>query len=340
VWAGLSTRVERASRLRSSAGMESDLVLPDTADAAGSGPDLDHLLQTGPFPAALQAAVRASDLGRDRILDRLLRGGTPISAATLSYWQSGRSRPERPASLAALAGLEVVLGVGEGALSRLLEPPRPRGRHTPVEQTAMGVVMPYGDAMQRTLDEVDMKWGSSLNWISQHDRVEIGVDGGQCGLWIRAVLCATQDGPDRCVYFHHVDEPGIPLPEVRPLRGCRLGAVHAEPEVGLKTVELLFPHALSRGEALLIEWFVSYTPPYPQDGNYDRTFRLPLREYVLEVQFTAPALPVRCVQYWAPETGEPSAEGERPLGLDEDGRAILVALDLAPGRRGMRWELG
>ena len=312
------------------------------SDTGTADPDLGLLLRTGPFNAALRAAVQASELGQDRILDRLRRLGAPISPATLSYWQSGRSRPERPASLTALTALkslEDVLGVGDGALSRLLEPPRPRGRHThAVERTALEVLWPYQDAMRRTLDKVDLRWDTSLNWISQHDRVEIGVDGGEVGLNVRSVLCATQDGPDRTVFFHHTDEPGSPLPEIRPLHGCRLGAVHTEPGVGLNAVELLFPHTLSRGEATLIEYFVSGSPPYPQDGYYERTFRLPVREYVLEVQFTAPTLPVRCVEYWASELGEASTERERVLGLDEEHRSLLVALDVGPGRRGMRWD--
>lgn len=303
--------------------------------------ELDHLLAHGPFADALRAAIRACGLSQERVLDRLRRHGASISPATLSYWQSGRSRPERPASLAALRCLESVLGLPDGGLSQLLEPPRPRGRRTQASAgTAMDVLWPYQDAMWRTLEKVDMRWSASVIRISLHDQVEIGADGGEIGLRIREVLCATEDGPDRCVTFHHIDEPGCPLPQVRALRGCRIGATHAEPETGLNAVELLFPQPLSRGEAVLIEYYLANVRPFPRDGYYERTFRWPLREYVLEAQFTAPALPVSCVQYWASESGASQLGDQRRLGVDEAHRATLVALDVAPGRRGIRWEFG
>lgn len=48
-----------------------------------------------------------------------------VSVATLSYWQTGRSRPERATSLAAI-GPEQVLGVPRGHLRRPSRLP-PRG---------------------------------------------------------------------------------------------------------------------------------------------------------------------------------------------------------------------
>ncbi|WP_113694645.1 transcriptional regulator [Amycolatopsis albispora] len=88
--------------------------------------EVRSLLETGPFAAALRAAIRARGLGLERIRYRLRDRGVPVSLATLSYWQSGRCRPERPESLAALTELEDVLDVPPGSLTRLLPPPRRR----------------------------------------------------------------------------------------------------------------------------------------------------------------------------------------------------------------------
>ncbi|MEU6645210.1 transcriptional regulator [Saccharomonospora sp. NPDC046836] len=82
--------------------------------------ELESLLATGPFAAALRAAIRARGLGLERIQYRLRSRGAPVSLATLSHWQSGRCRPERAGSLAALRCLEEVLEVPQGALMRLL----------------------------------------------------------------------------------------------------------------------------------------------------------------------------------------------------------------------------
>ena len=83
-------------------------------------PELAELLRTGPFEVALRAAIRASRLSLERIQHRLQTRGTPVSITALSYWQSGRRRPERPDSLLALQQLENVLSVPEGSLSALL----------------------------------------------------------------------------------------------------------------------------------------------------------------------------------------------------------------------------
>lgn len=307
--------------------------------AGRPGSRLDELLRTGPFADALRAAIRESKLSQDRIVDRLRRRGVPISPATLSLWQSGRHQPERPTSLAALSALETVLGVGSGALSCLLEPPRPRGRRSrPVEMPAIDALVPHPDAIQRTLERVDNHWSGSITRVSHHDRVEVGAHGGELGTRTREVLRATEDGPDRCVYFHTTDQRGGPPPEIRPVRGCRLGAAHAEPSAGLSTVELLFPHALSKGEAVLLEYCIVHREPYPSDGFYVRGFRRAVREYVLEIQFTPPALPVRCVHFWSSGANADPVDNERLLTLDEDHRALLVLADVGPGRHGIRWQ--
>ncbi|WIX81597.1 transcriptional regulator [Amycolatopsis carbonis] len=90
--------------------------------------DLGRLLEAGPFADALRAAIRARGLGLDRIRYRLRGRGTSLSLATLSHWQSGRCRPERPESLQALRNLEDILGVPPNSLRRLLGPPRSRAQ--------------------------------------------------------------------------------------------------------------------------------------------------------------------------------------------------------------------
>ena len=94
----------------------------------GEQAELSRLLAAGPFDVALRAAIRARGLGLDRIRYRLRGRGTTVSLATLSHWQSGRCRPERPESLEALRNLEDILNVPDGSLSRLLGPPRSRAR--------------------------------------------------------------------------------------------------------------------------------------------------------------------------------------------------------------------
>jgi hypothetical protein len=81
-----------------------------------------------PFPRALDQAIASSGLSLDRVRARLARHGVQVSIATLSYWRSGRSRPERRDSLRAVRILEEQFGLSPGSLTELLGPRRPRGR--------------------------------------------------------------------------------------------------------------------------------------------------------------------------------------------------------------------
>ncbi|SFI43105.1 hypothetical protein SAMN04489731_110252 [Amycolatopsis regifaucium] len=112
------------------------------------GRELRRLLENGPFADALRAAIRARGLGLDRIRYRLRGRGCSVSLATLSHWQSGRCRPERPESLLVLKNLEEVLGVPSDSLSRLLGPPRPsrspRGRAARCTVPGESLVMQRG----------------------------------------------------------------------------------------------------------------------------------------------------------------------------------------------------
>ncbi|MFC7614747.1 hypothetical protein ACFQV2_15660 [Actinokineospora soli] len=82
--------------------------------------------QPPPFATALREAIAAAGVTLDRLAAELRGRGTPVSLATLSYWCSGRSRPERAGSLAALAELEGLLGLPANGLRRLLPERRPR----------------------------------------------------------------------------------------------------------------------------------------------------------------------------------------------------------------------
>ena len=299
-------------------------------------PELDRLLDTGPFAEALRVAIRESGLSLGRIRNRLSERGVLLSPATLSYWQSGRSRPERRGSLGALPVLEEVLGLGPGALSRLLVPGRPRSRRTRSDPGSLGTIW-GADSVDRALRQVDTRWESALRQLSLHERLEADEAGRTTRMWVRQVIQATADGPDRWTFFFHRAGHSHPLPRVQPLRGCRLGAVHADPAAGLMAAELLFPRPLARGEAVVIEHALVEPGPGPVTDQHRRRFRAPVREYVLEVEFTELTVPSRATHLWTPE-GEAPEVIERRLDVDDHHRIVLVAPDTSPGLHAVYWE--
>ena len=291
-------------------------------------PDLGTLLREGPFDAALRAAIRARGLSLDRLREHLHARGVSVTTATLSYWQSGRSRPERRDSVRGLRQLEAVLEVPAGALVALLGPPRARPRRTGVAD--IGHFWPDGGRIDAAVSDVDTRWDERLTRLSQHDVVSVGPGREELEFHSRQVLRAEADGPDRWVVILHLDEHDRPLPELRSLRGCHIGRSVHKPEDGLLVVELLFGRPLARGETVLTEHTLVNRAPYPLATNYERKFRLPVREYVLEIRFSPGAVPPVCRRFAAP--------GEETEVVPESGAVHGVALNFGPGRYGFEWD--
>jgi len=288
------------------------------------------------FAETLRAAIRAKGLSLDRIRHRLHMRGAPISITALSYWQSGRRRPERPDSLLALSHLEDVLDLPEGALSQLLGPPRPRGRGRirQVEQQVQGIGRD-NVRLAQLLAGVDTSSDTGLNRVSQQDRVEIGAEGGTRRLRSRHTLRADRAGVDRWVLVYDTDAPGNPLPSIGMLRSCRLGRLIADPTSGILVAELLFPKPLRQGETLVLEYELLHGElPYPaMETSHFRRFRLPVREYALEVRFDTRCVPVKCERFSTPDLAEGSA-----ITVDDWGYAHANVRDFGPGIFGIRWE--
>jgi transcriptional regulator with XRE-family HTH domain len=283
------------------------------------------------FAETLRAAIRAKGLTLDRIRHRLHTRGAPISITALSYWQSGRRRPERPDSMLALSHLEDVLDLPDGALSDLLGPPRPRGRgrvRAPLPQ-----VQSLGRdnvRLAQLLAGVDTSSDTGLRRLSQHDRVEIGADGGTRRVRARQALRADRDGVDRWVLIYDTDAPGNPLPTVGVLRSCRLGRLIADPTSGILVAELLFERPMKTGETIVLEYeLVHGDLPYPAlETSHFRRFRLPVREYAVEIRFDTRCLPRQCYQVGVPN----------PIEVDTWGYAHAGVRDFGPGIFGIRWE--
>lgn len=283
--------------------------------------------QRASFAEALRSAISRRGLSLERIQDHLGERGVSISVATLSYWQSGRSEPSRKASLAALPHLESVLGLSTGDLSDALPASRERPRRASVP--ALDVVWPEAPATA-VLDRLDTRWDAELDRLTVHDVLRVGADRRQEVLAVRQAMRARCDGPDRRVVLHAQDDATAGLPELRAVRGCRLGRVERDVEAGIVGAELVFFHPLRRGETVIFEYELVSPTPGPAETEYTRRLRLPMREYLLVVEFHPAALPDSVVAV--------SAGQKRPVHLDETHRAHLLHADSTPGLTGIHWS--
>lgn len=99
--------------------------------------ELETALRGGPFHVALRAAIAARGLPLQRVQHHLSRYGVKVGVTSLSYWQQGARRPQRPESLRAVRALEEILQLPDESLIRLLakadersDPQRPRAVRT------------------------------------------------------------------------------------------------------------------------------------------------------------------------------------------------------------------
>lgn len=215
-----------------------------------------------PFAVALRSALADSDMSLGAAAASVTAAGAPVTAATLSYWSSGRSRPARRSSLAVLELLEGVLDVPPGTLLRHVDvaaaPPSP-------------AVPPRRDraAIAREIADVLADWGLdhddgltrdlalARRHLTGEDRRRTGYD---------LLLRAERDGVDRTVLVF-APPPDLPTvrTDLRPVRGCRSGRTAVTVQ-GHSLHEILLPRPLRAGESTSItyEWLTEHAG-FPSD---------------------------------------------------------------------------
>ncbi|MDQ3402531.1 MAG: helix-turn-helix domain-containing protein [Actinomycetota bacterium] len=307
------------------------------------GERVENSLAAESFPGVLRAAISASGLSLDRVRHHLSRRGVDLSVATLSYWQSGRRRPERAASMHALEQLEDVLQLPPTTLSALLGPPGRQRRQSTFDRfpglADLWAERPEAAAL---LSEVDAAVDSVLTRLVQHDRFTIGPNGTPRSVHCLQVMRAEIDDVDRWILMSDWGGATGTGMAVSGLRNCTLGQVASLPTTSLATAELLFERPLRRGETIVIEYEIhNRTPPGgPPPGveKVSRKFGRPVRQYVLEATFDPSSTPSRC-QHVVFEIGAERPKTVRNLEIGANRHAHVVGTDFGPGRVGIRWKV-
>lgn len=282
---------------------------------------------SGSFADELRRAIDARGLGLERIRDRLEQRGVLVSVATLSYWQSGRSLPGRKASIAAIPHLEDVLGLEPGQLRRTLPLTRDRTRRGTVRDLdVLWPEPPVADVLRR----LDTRWDAELDRVTLHDVLRIGADRRQASLIVRQVMRARCDGPDRRVVIHSHEDLSVEPPVFRAIQGCEVGRLERSFADGVAGAELHFHQPLRRGETVVVEYEVIAPSPGPLEHEYTRRLRMPMREYLLQVEFHPDALPATTVAF--------TQGRESSITLDPSHRGHLAHTDATPGTTGIRWS--
>ncbi|MET9623254.1 MULTISPECIES: hypothetical protein [unclassified Streptomyces] len=301
--------------------------------------DLVQLLHTGPFHLALRTAFAVRGLPLQRVQHHLAHRGVKVGVTSLSYWQQGARRPQRPESMKAVRALEEVLQLPVNSLIRLLnedaggrgEVDRPASRPYRSLVEASGVV-------EELFAELESPVDGGLHTVGHHERVRIGAGRELVGRDSQHVVRAHRDGVDRYLAIHHGDPGCDPSRvEVRAAENCRPGRVRWHADTGVLIAELLFDARLRAGETYLFGYGFEDGTAGPS-GEYVRGFRYAGGQYALQVRFDEAALPVRCRRFSQASAGAPRT-GRAELTLSGRHRTVhLVEQGVRPGILGIDWD--
>ncbi|MEW1752245.1 hypothetical protein ACIQU1_27645 [Streptomyces angustmyceticus] len=300
--------------------------------------ELAQLLRTGPFHLALRSALTERGLALTRVQHKLAQRGITIGVTSLSYWQQGARRPQRPESLRAVRALEEVLDLPARSLHRLLVP-EGGARAETGRPPARSQVAP-DTALQRLFAGPAAPVDGGLHTVGHHERVRIGPERRLLARESLQVVRAHRDGVDRFVAVHRGDAGCDPSRvRVRAAENCRLGRVRGNAEAGVVVAELLFDARLRAGDTHVFGYAFEDGSGGPST-EYLRGFSCAGGQYVLQVRFDAAALPVRCTRFAQASAGAPRS-GRQELALSGRHRAVhLVEQEVRPGILGIAWDWG
>jgi len=287
------------------------------------------------FAEVLTAAIQNRGLSLERIRARLEAADVPVSIATLSYWQSGRSLPTRARSYHTLVELEGILNLAPGHLTSLTHPPDGRTRR---ELFAWQTVLPARELAAAIIDDLGIDMQGQLTRVTMADHVTIGADRSEQTLQSLTTWRAERNGLHRwaVVLEQDTDTPqGGPV--IEPMFGCRLGEVVEVPEHRLVVAEMLALRPLQRGDLFTSAYRIDYAPSALPSFRMQRSCAETVRVLSLMVTFDPEALPARVQARTleAIDDEEPTSSFDVPLTLTE---AQVVRVDVRPGVYSLYWD--
>jgi hypothetical protein len=309
-------------------------------------PALEEALRSGPFHTALHLAIAQSELTLERLEYRLKRRGHSIGRSTLSYWQQGRRRPERPASMRALTVLEEILGLPNTSLSTLLGPRKPRGRWIGYQgQDIDWADMWATTADVRRLTAIDSRRAAERSHeLVLTEGVVVGADRRLQRLDFQILVRARQPNADRLLAVYNLDhDTDASKVRLTNTEGCRPGRRRAITEEHLLAFEILYDRALAEGTTHYYRFTMDLSEAYLQGVtpepslDFGRVFRRPMSNYIMRTQFHPDALPVRCFHTQATRIGA-TEHFIGDLLISQDGTTHLAVQNLVPGVHRMKWE--
>ncbi|ADD43931.1 hypothetical protein [Stackebrandtia nassauensis] len=293
-----------------------------------------------PFSSALRAAITSSGHSLENLSEQLRARGTPAGVSTLSSWQSGVNHPERRASLAALEGIEELLGLEPQALLALIPERKPRGRWRPPSATTLPHQRMWRSprAVERVLAKLDAVPEDLYvpARVSRSVKIYLDSEGHERKSHHRLLVRGETGRADRLISLLRTDSLPQP-PSVYDTVGCRAGRMRADVPGLLSAFELTFDEPLLPGELRVVEFGIHY-PPGQNERHYDLRIPPGVRDLALQVEFDPARLPSRCRGFYQAAQERPERVLSESVPPQPLSRFQCVVLDPQPGIYGVRWD--
>ena len=278
------------------------------------------------FAKTLENAIASQPLTLERISLRLRQAGFPVSVATLSYWQTGRSLPTRSRSRAALAELGHILGLEPGILESTLE--------------CHGLICPntiipnYADA-ELLLQNLNLHLKQNWTKVSMSDRLFLDENGCEVSTHTRVLLRAENDA--NACYPIILQQPGTPgcCGKVTKTHGMTVSKIQSLPEKNLTVVGGTLNKKVSRGELAAIEYIVDWDRTTTRSQSLERCILAPAHGLLLEATF-AGKMPSKACWFYRENINGPDIETGDVVSLNQTLQTVI--LDARIGIWGIRWD--
>lgn len=282
------------------------------------------------FADAFRAAVEARGVTLVWLRDRLSERGNRVSLSTLSYWRSGRSRPEGVSSRAALADLEELLGLEPRSLADRVGRPRRAG------QLRKPVIPVADDAMRAAIEETFAGLGAARlqehRDVSTHVVVVIDESGREKHRTFRTLVQAISGTITEIPYVETSPEPVEDGPRFTTLAGCRIARSHTHPNRQVFGVALALDDPLSAPGTALIELRQERPAGYPEEHSCWHGVVRQSKEILIWARFHPAKLPAWCEEYTVVD-GREDVVRRGSIGPS----VHAVRRDFGPGLLGLRW---
>lgn len=290
------------------------------------------------FAERLRAAIDASGLSLEEVVERVAEHGHRVSTSSLSAWQSGLSSPSRAMSVQAIPDLELVLGVADGELSALLRTQRVRRPRT-APTTNVADLLTDPDGVSRLLARmgavVDDLYEPEK--LSRRLRLTVDAGGNHRHLTISDLVRARHRPATRMLFLSRF--PWVTdLPVVATTTGLAFHRFRGDHPRGLGAFEFRLDPAVPPQGMASVEFTIVQPPRLTTTYFNVRVVGDACRDLSLTVSFDITRRPRRC---WAfSKSNARDAEHEaHELTANRAGTTYqFVRIDPAPGIYGIRWE--